>query len=81
MLVINIPLLLCHVPVNGNSWEILFLQQLGQGHATLNTLYKDDDLLKYNISGSKTFILRVADNFEIKNRNARCAREQPWTYL
>lgn len=30
------PLLLGHAPVDGNGWEVLFHQELGQGHAALH---------------------------------------------
>ena len=41
---INWPLFLRHVSVNGNGWEVLLQQQLGQGHAALHALHKDDHL-------------------------------------
>ena len=37
-------LLLSHPSVYGNSWEILFYQQLRQGHTSLHRLDEDDDL-------------------------------------
>jgi len=38
------PLLLGHPSVDGNGWEVLLHQELGQGNATLHRLHKDHHL-------------------------------------
>ena len=37
-------LLLSHPPVDGDGWEVLLNQELGQSHATLDRLHKNDNL-------------------------------------
>jgi len=46
LLVARKPLLLVHSPVDGNSGEVLFYQQLSQGRAPLHTLDEDYHLVE-----------------------------------
>ncbi len=45
-----VPFLLRHAPVNGDGWEGLFHQQLGEGYASLHRLDEDDHLKRKRCS-------------------------------
>ena len=40
----NLPLFLGHDSVDGDGWEVLLHEELGEGHAALDRLDEDDDL-------------------------------------
>merc|ERR1719278_1899448 len=40
-------LLLSHSSVNGDGWEVLFYQELGESHTSLDRLHEDDDLIEF----------------------------------
>merc|ERR1719273_1139728 len=47
LLVARESLLLSHASVNGDGWEILLYEELGQSHTSLHGLDEDDDLVEF----------------------------------